>query len=202
MPHVYKSISSHQLQLLDRSPVQTPVHTSANTPNATPSPSPSLLAKACKSLPDLTDAPHHASTAFLLPHPHENAPAPYSRGSPSRYDVTLATQAMPFPMAVSKAPDFKGHAADKVSFLDRSPVQTAFHTRTHSPSGQGEKRAHPPLRAHSHEEAAETVKKLRESFKGRKLERFDEDEGSEGAEGTEGADPEAKAEADAKKHIQ
>ena len=56
---------------------------------------------------------------------HGFAGAPFVR-IPNKATTTLDT-------GLDRVPDFKGSNAHGVSHLDRSPVQTAYNTRSHSP---------------------------------------------------------------------
>ena len=56
---------------------------------------------------------------------HGFADTPFVR-IPNKATTTLKA-------GVHRAPDFKGTAAHGVGHLDRSPVQTAYNTRSHSP---------------------------------------------------------------------
>ena len=68
-----------------------------------------------------------------------------------------------------QAPDFKGSAAHGVGHLDRSPVQTAYNTRSHSPVNKiRENSSYDSLRSaesfsdHDEQQAGEVVKALNE----------------------------------------
>ena len=74
-----------------------------------------------------------------------------------------------FNASLHQAPDFKGSAAHGVGHLDRSPVQTAYNTRSHSPVNQiRENSSYESFRStgsfsdHDEQQAGEVVKALNE----------------------------------------
>ncbi|KAL9126632.1 MAG: hypothetical protein Q9217_004352 [Psora testacea] len=135
MPHLFKDIDPALLQLLDRSPVQTPVQTASNSPTTSTSSTP-------------TASPQLGATNPSIPLPINislNSPI----GTPILRPTTPVDHERNF-----TAKEFKGKDADRVSHLDRSPVQTAYQTRASSQPGR-------TPRMHGWEEAEETIRVLR-----------------------------------------
>ena len=164
MPHLYKDINPAHLQLLDRSPVQTPVQTAINTPNASTSSTPTCTPHLKPTIPttplmstNTIKSPLHLSLSLPLlypspprtPNPMLHSNTPLLNTKDGNYDFLDEHDL--------KSKEFKDRDADRVSHLDRSPVQTAFQTRASSREGR-------TPRMHGKEEAEETVKVLRAKF--------------------------------------
>ncbi|KAL9101557.1 MAG: hypothetical protein Q9163_003186 [Psora crenata] len=135
MPHVFKDIDPADLQLLDRSPVQTPLHTASNTPTTSTSSTPTI-------------SPKVKATTNLA----TRVPIAISLLSPTGTPVVRPST--PVDEHDFRRTEFKGKDAERVSHLDRSPVQTAFQTRASSQQGRAP-------RMHGWEEAEEMVGVLR-----------------------------------------